>query len=100
MKKVTVEISDARAAAVEAAVRSGEFESAAQVVDAALAVLLGHDNSPDLDQLQRDIDEIEERERQGETAMSATEALRSILAELPMGGERARRGRPRRRAWR
>jgi Arc/MetJ-type ribon-helix-helix transcriptional regulator len=82
MKKVTVEISDACAAAVEAAVSSGEFESAAQVVDAALAALLGHDDTPDLDQLERDIDEIEERERQGETAMSATEALRSILAEL------------------
>jgi Arc/MetJ-type ribon-helix-helix transcriptional regulator len=73
---------DARAAAVEAAVSSGEFESAAQVVDAALAALLGHDDTPDLDQLEHDIDEIEERARQGEMAMSATEALRSILAEL------------------
>jgi Arc/MetJ-type ribon-helix-helix transcriptional regulator len=82
MKKVTVEISDARAAAVEAAVISGEFESAAQVVDAALAALLSQDDAPELDQLERDIDEIEQRERRGETAMGAAEALRSILAEL------------------
>ena len=82
MKRVTVELSDARLAAVEAAVTAGEFESVGQVFEAALDELLSHGERPDLDQLQRDIDEIEERERQGETGMSAAVALRDILAEL------------------
>jgi Arc/MetJ-type ribon-helix-helix transcriptional regulator len=82
MKKVTIELSDARIAAVDAAVSAGEFESVGQVFEAALDELLSHDEGPDLDQLERHIDEIEERERQGETAMSAETALRGILAEL------------------
>lgn len=82
MRKVTVELSDTRAAAVDAAVRAGEFESIGQVFDAALDELLSRKGGPDLDQLERDIDEIEERERQGETGASAEDALRGILAEL------------------
>jgi Arc/MetJ-type ribon-helix-helix transcriptional regulator len=82
MKKVIVELSDARAAALEAAVNSGEFGSVGDVVDAALDDLLGHDEGPDLEQLERDIDEIEARERQGETAVNASDTLRGILAEL------------------
>lgn len=82
MKRITVELSDARAKAVEATVNAGEFESVGQVFETAPDELLGHDEGPDLDQLERDIDEIEERERQGETGMSGADALLGILAEL------------------
>lgn len=82
MKEVTVRLSEARIAAVEAPVNAGEFESVGQVFETALDELLNHDEGPDIDQLERDIDEIEERERRGETGMSAADALRGILAEL------------------
>ncbi|MTI02885.1 type II toxin-antitoxin system ParD family antitoxin [Roseibium sp. RKSG952] len=82
MKNVSISLTDHHAAEIDACIATGDYASVSEVVRTALREFLSRGMVPDARQIDHDIAEYLESQRNGERLLSADAAKRDILGAL------------------